>query len=154
MRKVVMHFDGACTNTAKDGNIGIGVYAYYSDEPQQHLFEISKPFGIGTNNEAEYTSLIVGLTELVNRKFNKGIVEVKGDSKLVINQVNNVYATNEFRMYQYRNKVQEMMEKYFPNITLVHIPREENSYADELATRNIKNTLRDYYKINNRGRKS
>lgn len=146
-RTVIVHFDGSCTDTAKDGYMGAGIHAFYEgDEDKTSLFKISKYTGIGTNNESEYISIIYALVELIDRKLHKGKVIVKGDSQLIISQSNNDFRARTFNMYKYRNKVQDLMER-FDDLTLVHIPREQNSLADKLAKESTKGKRNiDYYK--------
>lgn len=145
-RTVIVHFDGSCTDTAKDGYMGTGIHAYYEgDEDKTSIFKMSKYTGIGTNNESEYISIIYALVELINRKLHKGKVIIKGDSQLVVHQLNNDFRARTFNMFKYRNKAQELMER-FSDLTIINIPREQNSLADQLAKESTKGKRNlDYY---------
>jgi ribonuclease HI len=71
-----------------------------------------------TNNEAEYESLIAGLQGLIERIEAAGrapgdfTVEVRGDSALVIHQVQGDWKTKDDRMRLLRNRVRELLARF------------------------------------------
>ncbi|XP_070020166.1 uncharacterized protein LOC142180859 [Nicotiana tabacum] len=81
-----------------------------------------------TNNEAEYEALIAGL-ELA---WGLGVIEIKYDLQLVVNQIYGIFDTKEERMQQYMIKVQTLLT-CFREWSITHIPREENVEEDTLA---------------------
>ena len=83
-----------------------------------------------TNNEVEYETLLKGL-ELAKSVEAESIL-VRGDSHLVIGQVNGTCETKEERMKKYLNKVARFVKR-FKEVDFVKIPREENMEADTLA---------------------
>ncbi|GAU51864.1 hypothetical protein TSUD_416480, partial [Trifolium subterraneum] len=84
-----------------------------------------------TNNMAEYEACIMGLEAVINHRIK--ILEVYGDSALVIYQVKGEWETRHPKFIPYRAHVVKLTE-YFDEITFHHIPREENQVADALAT--------------------
>ncbi|GAU51921.1 hypothetical protein TSUD_417040, partial [Trifolium subterraneum] len=84
-----------------------------------------------TNNMAEYEACIMGLEAAINHRIK--ILEVYGDSALVIYQVKGEWETRHPKLIPYRAHVVKLTE-YFDEITFHHIPREENQVADALAT--------------------
>ncbi|WJX13070.1 hypothetical protein P8452_03505 [Trifolium repens] len=84
-----------------------------------------------TNNMAEYEAYILGLEAAIDMRIK--ILEVYGDSALVIYQVKGEWETRHPKLIPYRDHVLKLM-KYFDEITFYHIPREENQVADALAT--------------------
>lgn len=92
--------------------------------------------GETTNNQAEYEALIRALGELdtlapqEGRKENH--VEVRMDSELVIKQLRKEYKVKDAGLKLQFAKVGALITK-FPNISFVHVMREENGAADELA---------------------
>ena len=84
----------------------------------------------GTNNEAEYTGLVSGL-EMASLLKIENLV-VKGDSKLVINQVQNKWKVNAENLKPFHQKVRKLMKK-FSKIEFQYIPRLQNKEADALA---------------------
>jgi ribonuclease HI len=83
-----------------------------------------------TNNVVEYEALILGL----NLAIDKGatILEVKGDSDLIISQVLMRFAAKNEKLKKYRDMAQNI-SKTFKKMSLEAIPREENHVADALA---------------------
>jgi ribonuclease HI len=83
-----------------------------------------------TNNVAEYEALILGL----NLAIDKGvtILEVKGDSDLIVSQVLMRFATKNEKLKKYRD-VAQTLSKSFRKVSIEVVPREENHVADALA---------------------
>jgi hypothetical protein len=60
------------------------------------------------------------------------ILNIKGDSDLVILQVKNKYACKSERLRRYRNAIWDAIE-FFDAMDLIAIPREQNSLPDSLV---------------------
>lgn len=84
-----------------------------------------------TNNMAEYEACIMGLKAAIDLRIK--ILNVYGDSALVINQVKGEWDTKHSNLIPYQEHVLTLIP-YFEEITFEHIPREENQLADALAT--------------------
>jgi len=83
-----------------------------------------------TNNQAEYQALIKGLELL--KEVHDDVVEIFGDSMLVINQLIGIYECwSEVLISYYERCVQLLME--FKDFRLVHIPQLHNEEANRLA---------------------
>ena len=119
-------FDGG--STGNPGPSGSGSVLY------ENGVEIwSDAFYVGdreTNNTAEYTGLIRGLTESVNRNIDKLIV--KGDSLLVIKQMKREYKVSTPHIKVLNSTATELANK-IREIEWLHIPRALNKRADELS---------------------
>ena len=81
-----------------------------------------------TNNTTEYEGLLAGLriaTELVIKKL-----IIRGDSQLVVRQVNKDYQTPLMEAY-----VEEVrrLEEHFDGLQTEHVPRAENNIVDHLS---------------------
>ncbi len=81
-----------------------------------------------TNNEAEYWALIYALTEIQERGLSG--VEIRMDSRLVVEQVQGKWKVREPRLQPLHRYVRHLLEK--TNVRLVWIPRKENR-ANALA---------------------
>ena len=133
MPKFIIYTDGGAR-----GNPGpAGAGAVIQDENGETLREVSKSLGERTNNWAEYEAVILALSELkklVSEKSRKSVkVEVQMDSELIQRQLSNVYQIKEETLFPQFIKVHNMRVKDFPNITFVHVRREQNKDADRLA---------------------
>jgi ribonuclease HI len=85
-----------------------------------------------TNNMAEYEALIFGLSVALSLGIHQLLV--KGDSQLIIKQVRGECSCNELRLAAYLLHVRKL-EKDFIALELQHVPRANNSTADELSMR-------------------
>ncbi|XP_058733191.1 uncharacterized protein LOC131604791 [Vicia villosa] len=84
-----------------------------------------------TNNMAEYEACIMGLEEAIDLRIK--ILNVFGDSALVINQIKGEWETRHPRLIPYRDYARRLLT-FFNKVEFHHIPREENQMADALAT--------------------
>jgi len=124
----VLIFDGGSR-----GNPGWGYGSYAITRVQDGAQRLERQdFGDGyTNNEAEYDALIAGLEDLVSRIEEAGRqpeefkLEVRGDSALVINQVQGRWKATEPRMRERRDRCLELLRR-FGGVQLKAHPREES----------------------------
>jgi len=128
--KYTLFFDGC--SKGNPGPAGAGAVLYHGNT------EIwSKSIFVGnnsTNNVAEYTGLIIGLHEAVNKNIKELIV--KGDSMLVIKQMKGEYKVNSKDMQRlYENA--KGFEKGFDKIVYEHVYREHNKRADQLSNEGL-----------------
>ncbi|XP_050896341.1 uncharacterized protein LOC127103097 [Lathyrus oleraceus] len=79
----------------------------------------------------EYEACIFGIKVAIDLMIK--ILEVYGDSALVINQVKEDWDTRDHKLIPYKDHVSKLVP-YFNEITFHHIPREENHLADALET--------------------
>ncbi|KAK5785485.1 hypothetical protein PVK06_040076 [Gossypium arboreum] len=80
---------------------------------------------------AEYEACIMGIRVAIERKIK--VLEVYGDSALVIYQLKGEWETRDPKLIDYRKLVLELV-KEFDDITFCYLPRDENQIADALAT--------------------
>ncbi|XP_016750625.1 uncharacterized protein [Gossypium hirsutum] len=84
-----------------------------------------------TNNIAEYEACIMGICVAIESKSK--VLEVYGDSALVIYQLRGEWETRDPKLINYRKLVWDLI-KVFDDITFYYLPRDENQMADALAT--------------------
>lgn len=128
-----LYFDGA--SRGNPGLSGAGVVIKIADT----TFEYHKPLGVATNNEAEYLAIIEGLKHMIDLlTSHSGVskVVVKGDSQLIIKQLQKkwkVRSENLLPLYEKARSLIETLHKKGLSVELSYIPREKNSEADKLA---------------------
>jgi len=117
-------FDGStCDRGARIGIVLIS--------PRGKKYEFYSPIvATLTNNQAEYQALIRGLELL--KEVHTDVVEIFGDSMLVINQLAGIYeCRSEVLITYYERSIQLLKE--FKDFRLEHIPRLHNEEANRLA---------------------
>ena len=77
-----------------------------------------------TNNQAEYLALIYALALLLSKGIEENVV-IRGDSQLVIYQINGTYKVKEKKLKILYKTAKEYLNK-FKNIKLEWVPREQN----------------------------
>jgi len=122
----VLYFDGC--SKGNPGPSGIGAVIYNN---KKEIWSSYKYIGDErTNNEAEYSALILGLEQAI--KLNIDTLSVCGDSLLVINQVNGVYKVKNQNLLMLYEKVL-LHKQSFTYIDFNHVYRNNNKRADELS---------------------
>lgn len=75
-------------------------------------------FGGGTNNEAEYMALIAAIQECRSQILKEQsspaevTLEIRGDSSLVLNQLQGNYKAKDNRMLKYRDKTLGLLDDF------------------------------------------
>ncbi|XP_074300975.1 uncharacterized protein LOC141632316 [Silene latifolia] len=96
---------------------------------RHYMLSYSLDFNV-TNNAAEYEACLLGLRSALNLGVKKLLAH--GDSSLVINQVGGSWKIKSKSLAPYQTRIEEF-EKYFKDIRYVHLPRQENQFADALS---------------------
>lgn len=122
-----MRFDGC--SKGNPGRAGCGAVIY--DPNMKEIWADNMFIGTHmTNNIAEYSGLIIGLTKANNLMIENLIVE--GDSMLVIKQMKGEYEVKSPSLYPLY-KIAKEYETKFKHIKFQHIYREKNKRADQLS---------------------
>jgi ribonuclease HI len=124
----VLTFDGG-----SKGNPGLGYGSYAILRVKDGAQRLERlEFGDGwTNNEAEYDALIASLRDLIERIEEGGrrpqefAVTVRGDSALVIHQLQGKWRVKEPRLRERRDECFRLLRR-FGSVELVAQPREES----------------------------
>jgi ribonuclease HI len=110
---------------------GAGGVGIVFKTPEGHLLKHSTRLQYPTtNNEAEYEALLTSLR--IAKELGANRLKIRSDSQLIVGQVNGEYEAREDRMTKYLKLVQNAM-KWFDEVMLVQVPREQNTEADALA---------------------
>ena len=125
-----LFFDGC--SKGNPGRAGAGAVLY--DELKNEVFAESVFAGYSaTNNEAEYTGLILGLNEALKRGITTEL-QVRGDSQLVIRQMQGKYKVNSRNLVPLHKCATTLASK-FAKIDFDHVYRDKNQRADALSNR-------------------
>lgn len=141
MRKehIKIYFDGACGPRNPGGRCGCGAVIFKNREiikeiAVEYIPEIKKET---SNNIAEYYALLKALEFLIKEGLQDSVIQVFGDSKLVINQMKGVWKIRAGLYLEQAVYTKRALEK-FSNIRFKWIPREQNILADNLSKKAIK----------------
>lgn len=124
--KLIIYTDGGARGNP--GPSGLGVVIYNQDK--QLLKKYSKFLNQGTNNQAEYQALILGLEKAKSLKASE--VDCYLDSKLIVEQINGNYKVKNPGLGPLFIRVWNLTQS-FKKVNFYHIPREKNQEADKLV---------------------
>ena len=141
MNKLIIYTDGGSRGNPGPSAIG----AVFADGMTG---EMLKTYGErvedGTNNEAEYKAIIFALKKakaLYGKDSAKKMeVEMRMDSELACKQMNGEYKLSTPHIQQLFIEVWNLKTD-FGKVTFAHIPREQNTLADDALNRALDSTL-------------
>lgn len=134
-------FDGA--SRGNPGHASTGYVIYLGDcEVKRGGSYLND--GLHTNNYAEYMALIQGLDAISQLKPMATRVHIQGDSKLVLEQVQDNYNVNAETLKPLHLKAKTKLKLLTPNISFQHIKREKNKVADKIANEVLDKKIVDF----------
>jgi ribonuclease HI len=134
-KRLTLHVDGASR-----GNPGPSAYGVLlSDEKGASIAELSEYIGETTNNVAEYQGLLAGLSKAL--EYSPNHLTVKSDSQLLTRQLLLKYRVKNPKLIPLFDQAKALLKK-FPQVEILHIPREQNRSADVLANNALERETR------------
>ena len=134
MEDVIIFFDGACEwspETQRRNPGGIATYGwviYAGEKIFAHGFGVAKHGAGATNNVAEYVALIKALEAA--KDLDLAVTLVKGDSQMVIRQINGDYRVNA----EYLKVLWDRVTSFdIEKVRFEWVRRNFNEYADRLS---------------------
>ncbi|MFM8273280.1 MAG: ribonuclease HI family protein [Gemmata sp.] len=120
-----MHIDGASR-----GNPGAAAYAVVLARPGAPVVEEADTIGTASNNVAEYTALVEGLS--LAAELGVKNLRVFSDSELMVKQMAGAYKVkNEDLRPLYEEACR--LRNRFESVTITHVRREQNTRADAIG---------------------
>lgn len=127
-RELIVHIDGA--SRGNPGRAGAGIS--FQDPAGEEVEALSVHLGEATNNVAEYRALIIALERA--RQLGVRRLTVYSDSELLVKQIHGAYRVKTPHLRRHFDQVRALRDD-FESLRLVHVSREKNRRADELARR-------------------
>jgi len=124
-----LFFDGC--SKGNPGRAGAGAVLYNPAGGEVFAESVFAGYS-ATNNEAEYTGLILGLNEALKHSITE--LQVFGDSQLVIRQMQGKYKVNSPNLVPLHQCATTLASK-FSKIEFEHVYRNKNQRADALSNR-------------------
>jgi len=125
--RVVVEADGGARGNPGPAGYGAVVREANTGEV---LAERSEALGVATNNVAEYSGLIAGLTAAA--ELGAVSVVVRMDSKLVVEQMSGRWQIKHPGLRPLAAEAAALVRR-FDSVTFEWVPRDRNRYADALA---------------------
>ncbi|KAL7550808.1 hypothetical protein ACHAWF_014014 [Thalassiosira exigua] len=136
--RIILYFDGASRSNPR-GPAGCGWVLYEMDDngaDEYHSLASGRNY-LGheiSNNQAEYQGLIDGLDYVYDNNISCRGLYVRGDSEIVIRQMEGEYNVNSPNIRPYYNEAQDSLDRIdCVHHNFKHIPRGKNWEADQLA---------------------
>jgi ribonuclease HI len=131
----LLQFDGASEpNPGPSGSAYVLFSPIQTDEKDEQFRNLVQEgftyIPHATNNEAEYSALILGLTKALELGITE--LDVEGDSNLVVNQVQGLWKVKVPRLVPLQSKANKLLWR-LKKWTVKHVYREDNTDADRLS---------------------
>ena len=133
--RFLIHTDGA--SKGNPGRAGIGVALWRDGEPEPFR-TLAERIPDTTNNVAEYTALLRGLQTALEHGADE--VEVRTDSELMARQIAGLYQVKSADLQPLYAEAKRLLAR-FDKGKVVHVRRELNKLADQLANQGIAASL-------------
>jgi len=137
MTSLIINTDGGSRGNPGPAAVGIVI----KDETGKLVHQIGEYLGSTTNNVAEYTAVLLALKWLLSYKstLNSSPIAVNFflDSLLVVSQLNGRYKIKNVPLQNLHSQIKALEKALNLPVKYHHIPREQNSQADEI----VNNTL-------------
>lgn len=130
-----VYFDGLCEPKNPGG---VATYGIVIRQGSESIYEESgladaEPYSDeASNNVAEYSAIIHALEWLEKNDHLESEVVLRGDSKLIINQLTGVYKVKSLRIIELHHAAKKLLQK-FTSLRLEWVNRELNQEADRLS---------------------
>ncbi len=124
--ELTVRVDGA--SRGNPGPAGIGAVVEFGGAAADR--ELCAYIGETTNNVAEYRALLMALEEAGRHAASS--LTVLSDSELLVRQLKGVYKVKAPHLKPLHEEARRRL-RAFPQVRILHVPREENRRADFLA---------------------
>lgn len=128
---IIIYTDGGARNNPGPAGAGFRIF-----EGENLLFEGKQYLGSQTNNWAEYEAVALALAEAKRLGLTGRTLEIRMDSKLVVEQILGNWKIKEPTLKPQAAKVRALLAD-FPKYHFMHVPREKNAEADRLVNEAI-----------------
>jgi len=130
----LLQFDGLSQPNPGTSTAGAVIFSpFFPKEPQPQrnpICERGEFMNHATNNQAEYTGLLIGLKAAVELQIKNILIE--GDSQLVIYQTEGKWKVSNDTLKVLHAEIKELLHS-FDFVAIRHVRREYNKYADKIT---------------------
>lgn len=130
--QISIFFDGGFDWQTKTAGLGCVIY-YEQNGKSYRLRKNRRMTGLVSNNEAEYAALYFCLQQLIDMQAHGQPIEISGDSRVVIQHLNEQWPVIEETLYSWADKIDALLAKQKLQPRYELISRKANKEADRLA---------------------
>lgn len=134
---ITVYFDGGFDLETNDAGLGCAIY-YEQNDKNFRIRKNALVTGLENNNEAEYAALDLGLKELEFLGVHHLPVLFIGDSKVVINHLNDEWPSYDEELSKWADRIEASFNRLGVEPLYKLISRKGNQEADQLATQALK----------------
>jgi ribonuclease HI len=134
-KTLYVYFDGLCEPKNPGG---VATYGLVIQKKGKTIFEdcglaYAKPFSDdASNNVAEYSAVLRGLEWLEKNTDFAATIVIRGDSRLIVNQLRGEYKVKSPRLVELHHRAKKLLSK-FSNLRIEWVDRSLNQEADQLS---------------------
>ncbi|MEQ2528587.1 reverse transcriptase-like protein [Robertmurraya yapensis] len=137
---IKIYFDGGFNKDTSEA--GLGAIIYYKQGKKNFRLRANELIEqMDTNNEAEYAALYFALNLLQDLGVHHLPVEIKGDSQVVLKQLEGEWPCFEDNLNRWLDRIEGKMKQLGIEPLYEALPRKENKEADRLATQALEGTI-------------
>jgi len=139
MAKISIFTDGGARGNPGPAALGV----FIEDENSKELARIGKTLGDTTNNVAEYSAIVEGLSWALKHKekFDIQSINFYMDSQLACSQLTGLFKVKNPKIREFVFTIRQIETQLKVPISYTHIPREENFKADSMVNLALDNML-------------
>jgi ribonuclease HI len=130
-------FDGACEPRNPGGHMGWGIAVVEAGAALESESGYQEPGPTTSNNVAEYLGVCMALRRAIAAaRAGEGEITIRGDSKLVIEQLNGRWRARDGHYMQTMREAKVLLDdlrSLCPSMTLEWLPGSENVHADKAS---------------------
>lgn len=136
---ITLYFDGGFNNETNEA--GLGTVIYYQQGKKKYRLRANEFIAeMDTNNEAEYAALYFALNTLQELGAHHLPCEIKGDSQVVLKQLEGEWPCFEENLNRWLDRIEEKIKELGIQPTYTALSRKDNKEADRLATQALEGT--------------
>lgn len=136
---ISLYFDGGFNKETNEAGLGAVIY-YKQGKKNLRLRANELIKEMDTNNEAEYAALYFALNILQELGVHHLPVEIKGDSQVVLKQLEGDWPCFEENLNRWLDRIEEKIKELGIEPKYTSLSRKENKEADRLATQALEGT--------------
>jgi ribonuclease HI len=139
MKRMRMYADGGARGNPGPAAAGVVLYELNdADEQGNKIIEFGEYLGERTNNQAEYTAILLGVQKA--HELGCEELDVKLDSELAVKQLNGEYRVKNEELAKIYIQIHNLKQS-FRQIKFSHVRREFNTVADAQVNKAIDEAL-------------